>query len=392
MKKTIVWIPHFVFFIIYFLIWVGQNSLPAYWSLFFEQQGLTGTQIGLLGSASAIMVVVASLVTGLLGDILGKPRQMLAGLCGGLLLGTVLLYFSKSFAITLLAILIYGFCFAPLNGIVDRTVMSQLEGEHAADFGKYRMGGTIGAGVGILLAGLLVSRFPFSWLFWLYWGAALLCGIVCMTIKTGSTGAKHVQLRDYLEIIRDRHFPAIYLTQAVWGFTEVGFEQFLPLFVTECSYPTHYTSIFFATAMAGEALLFPFVGSIYKKVGIRKSIALSFVLQVCRVGSLALLPVIPCGIVILLQFIGGCGFPIQYAVFTQVIDQVFPEKVGYSAHNLKTVAFRGVGITLGSLLLGIVYQHFSLQIAYLLLTVVSFLSIFYVLALPSFKSIRPLAK
>lgn len=361
-----------IFFFLYLFFWLGENCLSQYLGIFYEQQGLTGMQIGIVSGVFNGAVIAAALLVGMAGDALGNTRRLLVLLCGGMILGTGLLFFVRSWPLMLLAVAAYGFAYSPFNGIADKALMSRLQASPHL-FGRYRMGGTLGAGIGVLIAGALVSRTPFLSLFAVYWAAALLCGGCALALPAGSAAIpdERVHLRDYAQIIRIPAFLPIYLTLAVWGFTESGVMQFQALHVARCGLEESYTSLFVAAAMAGECITFALAPRIIARLGTAKTIALAFFLQFCRMGSLTLLGILPLPLVIFCQTIGGGAYASLYSVITQAISERFPEKVSCSAHTLKLVVNRGIGTTCGSLLLGVLYEHGALTQAYGVLTLVA---------------------
>ena len=373
-----------IFFFLYLFFWLGENCLSQYLGVFYEQQGLTGTQIGIVSGIFNGAVIAAALLVGMAGDALGNARRLLMLLCGGMILGTGLLFFVRGWPVMLLAVAVYGFAYSPFNGIADKALMSRLSAAPHL-FGRYRMGGTLGAGIGVLIAGALVGRTPFLSLFAVYWAAALLCGGCTLALPAGSANVPEdrVHLRDYARIVRMPAFLPIYLTLAVWGFTESGVMQFQALHVARCGLDESYTSLFVAAAMAGECVTFALAPHIIARLGTARTVALAFFLQFCRMGALALLGFLPLPLVIFCQIIGGGAYASLYSVITQAISARFPEKISCSAHTLKLVVNRGIGTTCGSLLLGVLYERGALTQAYAILALTAGLyigiSLFYAL-------------
>lgn len=357
-----------IFFFLYLFFWLGENCLSQYLGVFYEAQGLTGTQIGVAGGVFNGAVVAAALAVGLAGDALGRPRRLLLALCGGMILGTGLLFGVRGWPVMLAAVAVYGFAYSPFNGIADKALMSRLAREPQL-FGRYRMGGTLGAGIGVLIAGALIGRAPFVSLFAVYWAAALVCAGCALALPRDPAAppARRARWADYRQLVRQPAFLPIYLTLAVWGFTESGVMQFQALHVARCGLSSSYTSLFVAAAMVGESVTFALAPRLIRRLGMPRTIALAFLLQFGRAGTLALLGVLPLGVVLVFQTLGGGAYASLYSVVTQAVSQEFPEQVGCSAHTLKLVVNRGIGTTCGSLLLGAFYQQGASVAAYGLL-------------------------
>lgn len=346
----------FLFFVLYFLFWLGENCLASYLGIFYEAKGLGGVQIAVINSVFSIAVVAAALFAGAIGDQISSTRSLLLALSGAMILGTALLYVSSSYAMILLSVVIYGVGYSPFNGVADQMLMNRLE-DHPERFGRLRMGGTVGAGVGVILAGLLMrdkSRFPA--LFVIYWAAAALCLLAVLRLPKEAGAKERATWRDYLLVVRHKSFLPIYLTLVLWGFTESSVMQFQALHIVASGYPQSYTSIFIAFAMVGEAIMFALAPKLHEKLGANRLIGLAFLLQFFRVGTLALVRWLPVPVTAFFQFTGGGAYAAVYSTITQKVSQSFPQSISCSAQNLKLVAYRGVGMTCGLMLIGVFYK------------------------------------
>ena len=366
-----------LFFIIYLCFWMAENNLSPYLGLYYENRGLSGTQIGVISSVFSAAVVLSALGVGMIGDKFRDSRKILISLCGGMILGVGGLAAGSGYLGILAAMILYGCAYSPFNGIVDKLLMDQMKGREEK-FGIYRRGGTVGAGVGVLIAGVSLRYLPFSSVFINYWLIMTVCAFfvwklpVSKTVSEGTAGWK-----DYYLVIRHKSFLPVYVPMIIWGITESGVMQFQALHVARCGYSSTYTSIFVAAAMVGESLMFAAVPRVMKRIGKKHTIALAYLLQFGRAGGLALLGIIPLPVVICLQMAGGGAYAGLYSTITQAIGEIFPEKTACTAHNLKLVLTRGIGTSIGFMFLGILYDQGRSSQAYCVLAGVAALFSFW---------------
>ena len=368
-----------IFFVIYFLFWLAENALASYLGIFYEAKGLGGVQIAVINSTFSIAVVIAALLVGAIGDRISSQRLLLVGLSTALLLGTAMLYVSSCYAMILLSIIVYGFGYSPFNGVCDQMLMKRLE-DRPELFGRLRMGGTIGAGVGVVIAGLLMRRkSEFAMLFVVYWLGVGLCLLTALRLPKQAGAAQRATLRDYLSVIRNKSFLSIYLTFVVWGFTESSVMQFQALHIVASGLPQSFTSVFIALAMLGEAIMFALAPKLRVRLGANGLIAVAFLLQFFRVGTLAFVAWLPIPLTAFFQFTGGGAYAAVYSTLTQKISEEFPERIGCSAQNLKLVAYRGVGMTCGLMLIGVFYKAGRSYVAFSVLALCAALASVYYL-------------
>ena len=63
---------------LYYLFWLGAGGfIYPFISLFYKQQGLSGTQMGWLGTIGSIIALVSAPLIGRLSDNVANPRRVL---------------------------------------------------------------------------------------------------------------------------------------------------------------------------------------------------------------------------------------------------------------------------------------------------------------------------
>ncbi len=371
-----------LFFALYFFFWAAENCLGPYLGVYYKAIGLTGMKIGIVNGAFSVAVIVASLLIGAVGDKLEHTKRLMLYLLLGMIAGTAFLFFSRTFALVLCAVFLYGFSYSPVNGIADKILMDNIR-DKPESFGGYRLGGTVGAGVGIIAAGILITKTAFSSLFFFYWLSILICISFVIKIPSGADhGMDRMRWSDYTILVKHKSFLYIYITMIIWGFTEICSSSFQALHIMACGFTSNYTSVFVAFALAGEGLGFIMVAHFIHRIKTKHFLAFAFILQFCKIGSMTLLSVLPLPVVIFFQFTGGGAFSIVYSIITQAISAVYPSKVSCSAHALKLVANKGIGFTCGSLMFGYLYETYTLAMGYGILSVISIVFAVILLALP----------
>lgn len=81
------------------------------------------------------------------------------------------------------------------------------------------------------------------------------------------------------------------------------------------------------------------------------------------------------------QFTGGGAYAAVYSTITQKVSNSFPQSISCSAQNLKLVAYRGVGMTCGLMLIGIFYKEGMSAAAFLILAICALVACLYYAAL-----------
>ncbi len=371
MKKTA---PACKFFMLYLLFWLAEDALAPYLGLYYQSRGMDGVQIGLLNNVFSVVVILSALSVGMAGDRYGNSRRLLAFLSAGLIAATFLLSVSAGFIILILCTALYAFFYSPYNGIADQMLMLELH-DSPESYGRYRLGGTVGAGIGVIIAGLILSHTGrISGLFITYWAAMLLTFPVIYSLPQGSKGdpsGKKVSLADFRRIFLHRHFVPVYGILLVWGLTESSMMQFQAIHIVNEGFPESLTSTFIALSMVGEAVSFALAPRIVTCLGRRRALGVAFLLQFLKIAALTMIRSLPLALVGALQLTGGAAYAIVYSTATGLISKEFPDQLGYSAQTLKLVVNRGIGVSLGTLSMGIALSAGRLKYMYAALSAIA---------------------
>jgi MFS family permease len=132
----------------------------AFLLLFFLENGIAYSQIGLLYAAREIVINVAEIPSGFFADAYGRKNALILAFCG-YILGFVTFYYSNHFGLLLSAMLFVGLGDAMRSGthkgmIMDYLSMQGWEDQKVAYYGHTRSWSQRGSALSALLAGLMV--------------------------------------------------------------------------------------------------------------------------------------------------------------------------------------------------------------------------------------------
>jgi PPP family 3-phenylpropionic acid transporter len=134
---------HLAVKILFFLLYAGIGQFLAFLNVYYNNIGLSGTQIGLLGTISTAIAVISATLWGLLSDRLGKPRRLFLVAFTGTILGTLALSAAQPFGLILIAACLFALFFNTLAPLIDSTALVML-GEQRQRYGTYRVWGSVG--------------------------------------------------------------------------------------------------------------------------------------------------------------------------------------------------------------------------------------------------------
>ena len=363
---------NWLYFVYYFMYWLSIGCLSPYLGLFYQQRGLSGTQIGILNAVASFATVPAALLIGPLADKSRSPRRILLVLMAGIFVVFGVMYALNSFFLFALAILIYGFVSNPISDVADTLLMGQIK-DKPETYGNFRLGGSGGYMLGVAAAGVLFKLTGMPMLFVAACAMLLVTMLVVRMLPVGEHTPKPAEAKrvSFYSISKNRAFAPAFLTLLIWGITDSGTIYFLSLHVVGNGLEASYTSMLIGTAMIGEMALFFLAPYLLRKLGPLNAMALGFAMQVARMAALFAIQWLPGYLQIAAQFIGGGAFALVYASDTEYIRQSFSQDVAYTAQSLKSMANKGIGMGFGALLFGRMLDVVTTNAAFLCMGAVS---------------------
>jgi PPP family 3-phenylpropionic acid transporter len=359
-----------IFFLLYVFYWSASSCIVPYLGPYYELRGLGGVQIGLLGGLMSVITMFASLLAGSLADSWNRPKIVICGCCIGLMGTAVLLRFSSFYRTLILTSGLFYFLNAPIQFLTDKLLLDNLQ-KQPERYSWFRLGGSLGYCLGSFTIGFIIARRTLFSVFPIFILTIGLCAILLPFIPVPLEQKKKEPkpaFRGFTEILHHRRFFFIYGTMTLFGLVEAAL-TFYALHLKNHNYTPQSIGFLLATTMIGEIVGFLFIPRLLKQAGPEKVIALSFICQIIRSGSLAL--ILPMPFMVLCQFIGGFSFPMIWASITHLINETFSSRMGNLAQGLKTLANSGLAQLIGIPLAGILYQYVSSNSIFWSITVMS---------------------
>lgn len=149
----------------YFVLMFALAGFVSFVNLFYESLGMTGTELGMIGAATAMLGLFAMPFLSAIADMRQWHKQMLiVGACASGFCS--LLYFGiNGFWGALIVSLLFTFLRTPIMPIVDGSVVAMVR-RTGSMYGRQRVWGSLGFAAGAWIVAWLVGRSGFDAIFW----------------------------------------------------------------------------------------------------------------------------------------------------------------------------------------------------------------------------------
>ena len=215
----------------YFFFFGAIGSIVPFFNVYLEQIGLTGTQIGWIGSVPPLIALTSNPLWGAIGDRWQIHRQLLAGLALASGLLSLLFLSVQTFWPIMLVVVGLSFFRTPIPALVDSTVMSLVK-QGGSSYGRQRMWGSLGFVLTTYGLAQLVNLEDLRLIFWIHAGL-LAVGCAILSLQLPIQGSlERVNILTGLRTLVARPGYVHYLAGMVLlGVGAAGFASFLGLHI-----------------------------------------------------------------------------------------------------------------------------------------------------------------
>lgn len=334
-----------------FFIWGAW--LPLIWG-YMGGLGFTGSQIALIGSTFAIASVLAIFVGNQFVDRTFAAERFMAGshLIGGLAM--IGLFFTKDFSVFFTLMLIHSICYVPTISVANSLVFSHLK-DAQAEFGKVRMGGTIGWILAswplyFVLKGVSgdALQHALGYIFWVAGGASLLLAAFSLTLphtppKPAGAGTEALAWREALGVLLKKpYLLVLFIVTFIDSTVHNGYFLLTGGFLGHIGVKAENIMPIMSIGQVMEIVTMAGLGFFLKRLGWRWTMTFGILGHAARflVFAFASNSVTA---VVAVQLLHGICYAFFFATLYIFIDVAFPKDVRTSAQGLFNLLVLGLG-------------------------------------------------
>ena len=341
---------------IYFIYYAALAALVPFLALYYQELGLPGAQIGILLGISPLVSLLANPLWSGLADATHRHKAILTvTLLATVVIMAVLPSFTTLWPL-FLAISIYSFFVAPVISLVDSATMTML-GDQKEKYGRLRVWGSVGWGLGVLFVGGFLQRYGLKWSFWIFGGGMLLVLFPArrLTFDHVQSGSSFRQgMRKFLVNRRWIFFLAMTF---IAGIGLSVYNNYLSVLMQSLGGSKSLTGIAITVATLSELPVMFFSGSLLRRLKTRGL----FILAMAVTGIRCLLLGVagsPAG-VMAVQVLHGMTFAALLVSGVTYAAENAPPGLGATAQGLFSSVLMGFGAAAGNLLGGILIERLN---------------------------------
>jgi PPP family 3-phenylpropionic acid transporter len=342
--------------IYYFLYYGALSVLFPYLALFYQSQGLTGGQIGLLTAISPLIAFFgAPLWTGAAD---ATHRHKLVALLStlGVVIATFIFPRVASFGGLILMISLWALFYAPTGPLADSAVLALL-GDRRERYGRVRLWGTIGYGIMAPVAGNLIGRLGLNWAFWGY-AILMLAGLLVIIpipfLQGHSGGSFRGEMRS---LFANQPWMLFLVMVFIAGIGMATINNYLFVYLQSLGASKTLMGFALTVSTLSEIPAMFFSDRLLRRFGARGMLVIAMTTIGLRLACYALTT--QPWVVLVIQLCHGLTFAAIFTAGVHFASQIAPPGMQATTQGMFSGMLMGFGSAAGGLLGGFLLDRFS---------------------------------
>jgi MFS transporter, PPP family, 3-phenylpropionic acid transporter len=364
----------------FFMLTGGAAFLMPFMTLFYNQNGLSGTQIGAIATVTSLAALLAAPLWGRWSDQSSRPRVVIQA---ALLLGTlVVLWLGQQRTFFTIAALagVYSLINAGVEPLSNRLALRAIQVTGDSGFGSVRLWGSFGWAVLVLASGWMIEAT--GSLYTAFVGAAVLQVVSVLVLRLVHTepqeqapGEAQAQpgLRALIgELGQNRVLVGLAAALTLQWFVLGGLYQFQPIYLQQLGAGEALIGFSWMISAAVELPGMWWTDRLIRRFGAGWILAAAMFLQGVRTIPVLLWPSVPA--VIGAEVITGLAYSFLWVGMVVFINDIASGKQATTVMALYTVTLPSLVLMIAGPITGLAFDHLGAYWLYAIALVGSLLA------------------
>ena len=346
--------------LLYYAIYGSGAAWSPFLSMYLQQIGLSGLQIGALSGVRPAVMTFGQPLWGVIADLWGRRRILLLVMPLSAL--TILGFaWRGSFWFLLGWSMLYTLVSSPISTLADSLTLDYLEREPRLSYGRLRLWGAVGWATVSYVAGRAIAGRDLRLTFVI--GSLLLLSgwflVLCTSRAVkGVAGTFGHNWRDVGIVLHNRRFLVFLVLVALVRVGSSSLFTFFSIYMDELGASRELIGLAIGVQGLSELPMYLIAASVVRRIGPTRALVVAFLLYATRAFLYSVIsqPVL----VIAVQLMHG-SFSLFLVAAVEYVNQLVPRTWRATGQSLLWAANMGVGGVVGSVLSGYLYDQIGAQ-------------------------------
>ncbi len=330
---------------VYFFYFGAIGALSPYQSLYYQQMGLSGTEISWLMSVTPILVFVAQPIIGPLTDRSGHRGHMLARLLVITAATCALIALGNSFWTLLPMVALWSFFSCVLTPIGDSIALGEVV-RKGGDYSRIRLWGSIGFLIVSYLTGYLYKVVNLRWMFLVYAAFMLITWIYARRLPADGIAAPKSVWSGVLGLLKNKLLMLFLVCSSIVWMSQAAHSAFFSVRMAEIGGASETVGMAYSLAALLEVPVWMVLGRITRRTGPLPILAFASIMYGIRWQLVSVITV-P-GVLVAMQVLQAVTFALFMTTAIVFVGQQTPPELRASGQALLSLVQGGIATVIGT--------------------------------------------
>ena len=353
------------FKVLHFATWSTIASFNPFIVLFLIHRNVNTVTIGFILMINSLVSLIGQPLWGMFSDRMQTVKKVFL-ICISMttLLNLILPWCSNTMLIFMLPLSIFFFC--ALSPLLDSWTICAIRGEQNQSYGSFRLWGSIGFSIAVIILGKLISITSINAIFVMFSMMSVMTIFICFRFAKDTTKVindKTGKIRSLKELHIERLFKNYYyvtylLLACIMFMTLSSVYSFLPVLMRQVGGSDELFGVAIAVSAFSEVPVLFLSGWLIKKYKPIFLILTSILVYILRIYiySIAGSPLT----VIIAQTLQGFSYGLFLTGGVYYIDSLAPEELKSTAQTVATAIYFGLSGIVGNYMTGRLIDSFGI--------------------------------
>jgi PPP family 3-phenylpropionic acid transporter len=338
----------------YFLFFGAMACLAPFLTLYYQDLGLSGREIGFLTGIVPLITMFGAALWGMIADATGRHRLLFLLAIIGTWCSVFLMTTAGSFLILIPIVVIYAFCFSPIIPLTDNSVIEQLGEERRDEYGRQRVWGSYGWGLAGAAIGVIIAASGLQWAFIAFLAIFVPLFLVGTRLPMSPYKAGSHFWSELRELLSNRSWLLFLAVALIEGMSMGIFLNYLFLYLDALGASATIMGLTLTMATISEIPVFLYSQRLLARWSAPFLLAISMIFVVIR--AFAYVGMTDPWQVLLISLLHGPTFALMWVAGVAYAAEIAPPGLGATAQGVFAGVVMGLGSALGAFSGGILYD------------------------------------
>jgi len=357
---------------LYFFYYAAAAALLPFLPVYYRTLHLTSQQIGILSAIIPLASLLAGPFWGWLSDVTQRHKQILLLSLGGATFFAALLIVPRSFTGILALIIPFSSLLAPIMPMIDSAVLRALDSEKNR-YGQIRLWGAVSWGIMAFLTGAIIEAQGFFWVFAIYIFFMLVEFLFISTSPIRPSSIRPPGSQSLRAFIMDSRWRAFLFAASTGGILLSSISNFLFLYLQDLGANKALLGFSLTIATVSEIPALYISSTLLKRWKHLTIMTIGLLFFAIRVLAYSFIS--NPWIAIWFQLLHGASFALMWAAGVSYAETIAPQGLNTTAQSLFSGTMLGIGMVIGSLLGGALYDSLGATWMYRIMAAIAAIGI-----------------